>query len=260
NVAPAPPTVIVSLHNDRVSVSMQGGPNTGTATITATIYASQLAPVSCAMDSDCAKTSTPTGTCHNGACVLKASSSFVVQTVAPELPLCKGTASNPALKGGDPALVLGAASISLPEGANAPNQGSFLWSVAPFAATIDCGDTAPPNGYVPLGPPVTFGPASLAFQREIPLAVPINPALMPTTAYLRHVRVAYSGPAFQAPRVIPVADMHSAQVSATEWALTFKAPRLGTYQAVIAPDAGTHTFTRKMAHRGVVGVSMGGGG
>ncbi len=46
----------------------------------------------------------------------------------------------------------------------------------------------------------------------------------------------------------------------TQWQLTFKAPRLGTYQAVVAPDAGTKTFQRKMTHRAVMGVSMGGGG
>jgi S-formylglutathione hydrolase FrmB len=41
--------------------------------------------------------------------------------------------------------------------------------------------------------------------------------------------------------------------------MTFLAPRLGTYQAVIAPDAGTHKFTRHITHRAVLGVSMGGG-
>ncbi len=174
--------------------------------------------------------------------------------------------STPALKGGDPALTLGAASISLPPGAANPDQGSFLWGVPPFAASITCaGDLTPklPGGYVPLGPAVTFGPASTVLPREIPMSVPINPALMPSTAFLRHVRVAYSGPGFKAPRVIPVADLHITQVgdgAGAQWALTFKAPRLGTYQAVIAPDAGTKVFSRRMTHRAVVGISMGGGG
>src|SRR6202012_3109407 len=61
------------------------------------------------------------------------------------------------------------------------------------------------------------------------------------------------------PRVITVADAAVAKVGG-QWALTFKAPRLGTYQAVVAPDAGTATFQRKMTHRAVMGISMGGGG
>jgi hypothetical protein len=76
---------------------------------------------------------------------------------------------------------------------------------------------------------------------------------------MRHLRVAYSGPAFKQPRTVPVSDPHIVQVGG-QWALTFSAPRLGTYQAVIAGDAGTHTFTRRLTHRAVIGISMGGGG
>jgi hypothetical protein len=42
--------------------------------------------------------------------------------------------------------------------------------------------------------------------------------------------------------------------------VTFKAPRLGTYQAVVMRDAGTKSFKRRITHRAVIGVSMGGGG
>jgi hypothetical protein len=263
-IAPAPANLTVSLHNDLVAVPMQGGAKTGSAKITATVFAAQQAPVSCSADRDCAKTSSPTGTCHNGACTLAASASFFVDVAAPDLVQCMGTNSTPSLKGGYPALSLGGASISLPPGAANPNQGSFLWGVAPFPATIGCSNAMPPNGFQPLGPPITFGPVSLAFQREVPMTIPINPALLPSTASLRHVRVAYSGPSFLVPRVVPVADMHITQMMPTsgpaEWVLSFKAPRLGTYQAVIAPDAGAQSFSRRMTHRGVVGVSMGGGG
>ena len=42
------------------------------------------------------------------------------------------------------------------------------------------------------------------------------------------------------------------------WSATFKAPRLGTYQAVVRNDGGTVTFKRRLTHRAVIGVSMGG--
>jgi hypothetical protein len=82
---------------------------------------------------------------------------------------------------------------------------------------------------------------------------------MPDKARLRHLAVAYSGPAFVTPRIVPVSDAHIEKVDG-QWALTFKAPRLGTYQAVVAKDAGTKTFQRRMSHRAILGVSMGGGG
>ncbi len=157
-------------------------------------------------------------------------------------------------------MTLGGASISLPTGASDPNQGSFLWGVPPFPATIACGaKDIVPSGYNKIGPAITFGPVTQTFQREVPLSVPINPGMIPSTARLRHVRLAYSGPSFLAPRTVPVADVRLEQVNGA-WALTFKAPRLGTYQAVVPPSGGTTTFQRSMTYRAVMGISMGGGG
>src|SRR6185369_1601067 len=106
---------------------------------------------------------------------------------------------------------------------------------------------------------ITFGPEGKAFNRELPMSIPVNPAIMPEKARLRHVRVAYSGPGFKAARTIPVADPRLDLVDG-QWALTFKAPRLGTYQAVVRDDAGTLTRKRRLTHRAVMGISMGGGG
>lgn len=156
---------------------------------------------------------------------------------------------------------LAGASIGLQERADAPNSNSFLWHVDPFAASIACSADIVPPGYVALGPAVTFGPTSKLFNREIPFSVPINPALLPEKARLRHLRVAYSGPAFPAPRAVTVADARIEKVGAEgQWALQFKAPRLGTYQVVVAKDAGTITRKRRITHRAVIGISMGGGG
>jgi hypothetical protein len=175
---------------------------------------------------------------------------------------CTGTASMQAFGGGKTLAGkdgLAGASISLPEGASKPNSGSFLWSVPSFNADISCGTAKPPTGYVPLGPAITFGPTNNKFQRDVPLTIPINPARMPEAARLRHVAVAYSGPAFVTPRIVPVMDARIEKVDG-HWALSFKAPRLGTYQAVITTDAGTKSYPRRLSHRGIVGVSMGGGG
>jgi hypothetical protein len=254
----------------------------GTMTITATVYAGSQMPMSCAKDADCAQTGMPT--CRNNACVVTASATFNVEVTPATLPPCTGTASSPSPIGAGQSLSLGMASIAVqPSGVNTTDTGSYLWAVEPFPATIACGAPTVPSGYEALGPPITFaacggatacpkapadlcssGACGLALKREIPFAIPINPALMPNSAYVRHIRVAYSGPAFKTPRIIPVADAHIAELAGkgkpTQWALTFKAPRLGTYQAVIDPGAGTKTFSRQMTHRGVVGISMGGGG
>lgn len=167
-----------------------------------------------------------------------------------------GLAGGKALEGKD---ALAGASISLPEGAAKPNSGSFLWSVPAFDADISCGTMKLPADYIALGPAIKFGPTNQHFRRDVPMSIPINPARMPSTARLRHMAVLYSGPAFVAPRIVPVTDARIEKVS-DHWALTFKAPRLGTYQAIVAKDAGTKSFPRRLSHRGIVGVSMGGGG
>jgi hypothetical protein len=175
---------------------------------------------------------------------------------------CTGTASMSGFGGGktlEGKDGLAGASISLPEGASKPNSGSYRWSVAPFDADISCGDMKVPADYVALGPAVKFGPTIKKVQRDIPLSIPVNPARMPDVARLRHVAVAYSGPSFVTPRIVPVTDAHFEKIGG-HWALTFKAPRLGTYRAVIATDAGTQSYPRRLSHRGILGVSMGGGG
>ncbi len=215
-------------------LTIHGAKNAGSYTLTATIPASDGTSITTDLD---------------------------VEVIAPSAQACSGTASMPMLAeaqtlsgtGG-----LAGASIGLPAHANAPNSGSYLWSVAPFPASLACATMALPAGATALGPAITFGPnQDLAFQREVPLSVPANPALLPTPAHLRHVQILYSGPAFKKPRVIPVADLRFEQVGGA-WAATFKAPRLGTYQAIVPADAGTHTLKRHLTHRAVTGISMGG--
>jgi hypothetical protein len=236
-VTPTPAAGAVDLYKASVALDVKAGAEAGSATI---------------------KVSVPRGDGQ------AATATIAVEVLDPTVPACAAgdTVSIDKLAGGG-ALVgkggLAAASISLPQGADTPNHGSFLWGVEPFATSISCGDAAPPTGFSALGPAVTFGPLDKRFQREVPLSIPVNPALLPPKARLRHVRVAFSSPAFKAPRVVPVADPHLEKVG-DQWALTFKAPRLGTYQAVVAKDAGEKMARRRITHRAVIGVSMGGGG
>jgi hypothetical protein len=154
---------------------------------------------------------------------------------------------------------LAGAKLTLPEDADAENSGSFIWSVPAFEASLGCGDSIVPSGYVALGPAVHFGPSDKVMPREIPLQIPFNPARVPTAARGRHIELAYSSPRFKSPRTVPVTNLRSVQQDGT-WALGFESSRLGTYQAVVRTDAGTIKRSRTLSHRAVIGVSMGGAG
>jgi hypothetical protein len=191
-----------------------------------------------------------------------------VVTSSADLPPCEGVASKNALSAGD-RIEVGGASLSVQEGANDPTFNSFLWRIDPFDATVGCGTQAEapalPAGYVALGPPVTFGPTNASFPRELPMAVPINPTRLPPEARGRHIELLYTGPGFKKPRIVPASNLHvqpapnaPGSPDAGGWQLTFLAPRLGTYQAVARADAGTITRKRRLTHRAVTGVSMGG--
>jgi hypothetical protein len=185
-----------------------------------------------------------------------------VVVLDPALQPCEGPSASGAVTPGTELAGSGeltGATIGLPANADAPNQGSFLWSVPEFDGEIACGEQALPDGYVALGPAITFGPTTTSLPREIPMTIPLNPARMGSSARFRHLRVLYSSPAFPEPRVVPIADPRIGEVDG-EWALSFKAPRLGTYQAVVLADAGERVVQRRITHRAVIGVSMGGMG
>jgi hypothetical protein len=235
SIVAAPSDGAFDLHVASLPMLLKGGSKEGTATITAKVDAGD----------GTIKTAT-----------------LNVEVLSPDPVACSGTASsdslaqNQTLAGKDGLL---GASIRVPDRANQPDQNSFIWSIDPFAAKLSCGADAVPDGYLSLGPAITFGPEDKVFPRELPVSIPINPTLLPEKARWRHLEIAYSGPAFKKPRTIPVADPRVEKVDG-RWAVTFKVPRLGTYQAVVRKDAGTKTFTRKLTHRAVIGVSMGGGG
>lgn len=191
-----------------------------------------------------------------------ATATLPVEVMKPDIPGCSGSGSGKLDDGktvrGTGGLV--GASIRLQKGATKPNSGSFLWHVDPFDTTIKCAADQVPKGFTRLGPAVTFTPTDKQLKREIPFTLPVNLAIMPPKARLRHVTVSYTGPHAKKPRAIPIADPHFFNDPKYGYELYFMAPWLGTYQAIVKTDAGTVTFKRHLTHRAIIGVSMGGGG
>jgi hypothetical protein len=265
DIVPAPVGGNVGLHQPELTLSIKGGTKPGVVKLLVHIPTTPH---------------DPSDTTGKKRIKSEVTQEFTVTTLEPTPLACAATKTDdvpatqltadvaPVLSGGkytsgDKRILakgsLAGASIGLQERSDAPNANSFLWHVDPFKASIACSPDIVPAGYLALGPAVTFGPDTKVFNREIPFSVPIHPELLPEKARFRHVRVVYSGPAFKTPRTVAIADPRIDKVG-DAWAFKFKAPRLGTYQVVVAKDAGTVTHKRRITHRAVIGISMGGGG
>jgi hypothetical protein len=115
-----------------------------------------------------------------------------------------------------------------------------------------------------VSPPVTFT-ADAAFlqkplRREIDFQIPVNPAAFPSAARMRHLVMLFTNPLrAKDPRPVPIANPKIEKVNG-EYVLKFSAPWFGTYQAIVAEDAGQKHRKRHLTHRAVLGFSMGGGG
>ncbi len=160
---------------------------------------------------------------------------------------------------------LSLAQMSVPVGAfTIANELAF----PPFMGAIDCGgdlSQSAPGTPIALGPAVTFSATGLlndqALRREVSFAIPVNPAAMPAAARMRHVQMLFKSPMATAPRYVTITNPQFSQPSGqSSWVMTFQSPWIGTYQAVVAPTAGTVQSTRHLTHRAVIGISMGGGG
>jgi hypothetical protein len=157
------------------------------------------------------------------------------------------------------------ASLSVPPGAFTRTD---ELAIPAFGATVGCGNDltgAAPGGLLKLGPAVTFTPQdgtwlTHSLKRELGFDIPINPAVMPTGARMRHVVVLYSGPMAKKPRTITIANPTFTKLSDGNWVLHFESPWFGTYQAAVSPTAATLSIQRHLTHRAVLGISMGGGG
>lgn len=170
------------------------------------------------------------------------------------VPACAGSATGTLTAGGEVSGAVANAAVALPEGAARDDR----YHVDPFEVTIDCGDDLTPDGFVPLGAAVRFGPIHTRLAREVPITIPIRLAALPPGANRAHVEVAWTPGNGLPARVVPIASPRFAGTAA-EGAMTFEAPRLGTYQAIAREDAPTRR-TRTFQYRGILGFSMGGSG
>lgn len=252
--------------------------------ITATVEPASLADVTLSRDSfdlrhaslDLTVTGkTPgTGTVTLDVDVLgtKVQKTFPIEVRSADVAACTGTVAGKVKPGssiGGTADV-GFASVGLQERADTPATATedgvtyktpVLWSVQAFDSEVKCGADILPSGFVSVGSAVTFGPVDQVFPREIPMAIPVEPAAIPELAKARHLSVSFRSPKFPTPRIVPVADAKIVPVGdGSKYVLTFLAPRLGTYQAVVKASAGSVAKKRKLTHRALVGISMGGAG
>jgi S-formylglutathione hydrolase FrmB len=123
---------------------------------------------------------------------------------------------------------------------------------------IACADDIVPDGFIALGPAVTFGPVGSWSDRPFTVTLPYKAARLPEGAERRHVRIVArrhvgDGTSFFPPvsnRSIDDADPYASRVS-------FRAGELTTYQAVARQDAG-QPVERRYTYRAIVGISMGG--
>ncbi len=128
--------------------------------------------------------------------------------------------------------------------------------VSPIEVAVACAADQVPDGFSAVGPAVRFDPGTTKLQREIPFTLPVNATRIPP-GYEMQVQLAYTAPGIRSARVVPVADVH---LSNDGRAVTFKAPRLGTWQAVIRTGLGTRHTRQRFTYHSILGVSMGAAG
>jgi hypothetical protein len=156
---------------------------------------------------------------------------------------------------------LASASLGVPAGAFTKADET---AIPPFTGGVACADdlaATAPGKPIALGPAVTFTasapvPQNASLRREIDFAIPVNPATFPPAARMRHLQVLFSSPRAKTPRAVTIANPRI-EAAGDGYVLKFSSPWLGTYQAAVAADAGTHHRSRKLTHRAVVGFSMG---
>jgi hypothetical protein len=101
--------------------------------------------------------------------------------------------------------------------------------VSPLEVELACAADQVPDGFSAIGPAVRFNPGTTKLMREIPFTLPVNAARVPP-GFEMQVQLAYTAPGIRTPRIVPVADVH---LTNDGRAVTFEAPRLGTWQPVI---------------------------
>ena len=123
--------------------------------------------------------------------------------------------------------------------------------------TIACAEDIAPDGYVALGPAVSFGAEGAWSDRGFQLTLPYKAKRLPENAGARHVMIAVKRagqtaaffPAV-ANRVLDDDDRYASRAK-------FRGGELTTYQVVAKADAGT-PVTERFSWTAMIGISMGG--
>lgn len=123
--------------------------------------------------------------------------------------------------------------------------------------TIACAEDIVPDGYVALGPAVSFGTEGAWSDRGFQFTLPYKAKRLPANAARRHVMIA-ARRAGQATTFFPaVANRVLDDEDGFASRATFRGGELTTYQVVAKADAGT-PVTEKFAWNAMIGISMGG--
>ena len=127
------------------------------------------------------------------------------------------------------------------------------------SVTINCADAdIVPDGFIALGPAVTFGPGGAASDRSFRFTLPYKAARLPEGATRRHVRVVtrrHVGDG--SPVFLPIANPLIDDADEFRSRIHFNAHEMQTYQVVAPADAG-QTEMRRYTYKAIAGISMGG--
>ena len=123
--------------------------------------------------------------------------------------------------------------------------------------SIACAEDIVPEGYVALGPAVSFGAEGTWSDRPFELTLPYKAARLPKGAEPRHVRIVAKRAGQEAPFFPAVSNRFLLDADPYASRATFRAGELTTYQVVAETDAGTPE-SQRFAWRAIIGISMGG--
>ncbi len=153
--------------------------------------------------------------------------------------------------------------VVVPDGASEDLAGAAVaadmaTTVPSDMVSIQCAADIVPDGFVALGPAVTFGPVGSWSDRPFTFTLPYKAARLPEGAGARHVRiVAVRGVGDGTPFFPPVADRVVDDEDPYASRISFRGGEMVTYQAVAEADAGTPVM-RRQTYRAIIGISMGG--
>jgi hypothetical protein len=123
--------------------------------------------------------------------------------------------------------------------------------------TIACADDIVPDGFVALGPAVSFGAEGTWSDRPFVFTLPYKAKRLPEAATRRHVRIIAKRAGQTAPFFPPISNKVIDDKDAYASRVSFRGGELTTYQVVADVTAG-QPEQQQFAWNAVIGISMGG--